>query len=219
MIFKTIILSSIRFSLLHQYFYLLIVLCFHLLPIQLVGQEGKGLKMVPKRQIQLKKKKDMENVFDQEKTEKLQVLFLPVHLSVSMSVFLSTCLITHSLVSLFRFPNLSTYLSFYNFSPVCSPVYLSRGSHRMDLLKREQLTVRCQPMSCSVRLSITALICCYDNTVCLPPSTRIRRPAVISTATGSTGAWSQGPAKVTAPLLVRNPASTCTCQNPCPCLY
>ncbi|GAA6236137.1 proline-rich basic protein 1-like [Lates japonicus] len=39
---------------------------------QVTGQEGGGLKMVPKRQIHLKKK-DMENVTEQEKPEKLQV--------------------------------------------------------------------------------------------------------------------------------------------------
>ncbi|XP_068188264.1 uncharacterized protein [Antennarius striatus] len=36
------------------------------------GQEGEGLKMVPKRQIQLKKK-EVENIFNDKKTEEVQV--------------------------------------------------------------------------------------------------------------------------------------------------
>ncbi|KAE8287837.1 hypothetical protein D5F01_LYC13894 [Larimichthys crocea] len=36
------------------------------------GPEGEGLRMVPKRQIQLRKKKDIDNIINQEKTEKLQ---------------------------------------------------------------------------------------------------------------------------------------------------
>ncbi|XP_044077417.1 ena/VASP-like protein isoform X2 [Siniperca chuatsi] len=43
------------------------------LETQVKGQDGEGLKMVPKRQIQLKKK-DAEKIIDQEKTEKLQVI-------------------------------------------------------------------------------------------------------------------------------------------------
>lgn len=39
--------------------------------IQVKGQEGEGLKMVPKRQIQLKKK-DCKNI-NKAKTEKLKV--------------------------------------------------------------------------------------------------------------------------------------------------
>ncbi|XP_056254062.1 uncharacterized protein prob1 [Seriola aureovittata] len=36
---------------------------------KVAGQEGEGLKMVPKRQIHLKKKKDTENINDQEKLQ------------------------------------------------------------------------------------------------------------------------------------------------------
>ncbi len=52
--------------------------------------------MVPKRQIQLKKKKDTENIINQEKTEKLQVQLLPVHLSEPVCLpvcLLSVCLL------------------------------------------------------------------------------------------------------------------------------
>ncbi|XP_076606217.1 uncharacterized protein LOC143332532 [Chaetodon auriga] len=38
------------------------------------GQEREGLKMVPKRQIQLKKKRDAENIINKEKTEKQVIL-------------------------------------------------------------------------------------------------------------------------------------------------
>ncbi|KAI3373366.1 hypothetical protein L3Q82_006673 [Scortum barcoo] len=41
---------------------------------QMKGHEGEGIKMVPKRQIQLKKKKDTDNFIDQKKTEKEQVI-------------------------------------------------------------------------------------------------------------------------------------------------
>ncbi|XP_008302233.1 uncharacterized protein LOC103374001 [Stegastes partitus] len=41
---------------------------------QVNAQEGEGQKMVPKRQIQLKKKQDSENVINQGNTEKLQVM-------------------------------------------------------------------------------------------------------------------------------------------------
>lgn len=53
------------------------------------SHEGGGLKMVPKRQIQLKKKTDAEK----EKAEKLQVSLLSVHYSqlVCLPVCLFTC--------------------------------------------------------------------------------------------------------------------------------
>lgn len=43
------------------------------------GQDAEGLKMVPKRQIHLKKKKkDGEDGAEQVNTDKLQVCLLPV---------------------------------------------------------------------------------------------------------------------------------------------
>ncbi len=101
---------------------------------------------------------------------------------------------------LFTFPNLSVYLSVS-----CLFVCLSRWYWKMYLLKGGVLRVSCQPMSCSVPPSITALISFYGNTVCLPPSTHTQQPAVMSTATGSTRAWLQGPIKVITPVLVRKP--------------
>lgn len=84
---------------------------------------------------------------------------------------------------------------------VSLPMYLSRW--RMDLL--QLMTVRCQEMRCSVPSAVTAPIYCYVNTVCLLPSTHTQRPPATSRATGSTGAWLQGPVKVVvdaSPLLV-----------------
>lgn len=52
----------------------MIIFYVYLLPVvQVKGPEGDGLRMVPKRQIQLRKKKDIDNIINQEKTEKLQV--------------------------------------------------------------------------------------------------------------------------------------------------
>lgn len=79
----------------------------------------------------------------------------------------------------------------------CLSTYLSRQYWRMDLLKGKELTVKCQPMSCSAPLSGTALICCYGNTVCPLPPTRTRWPAMMSTASVSTEAGSLQLAKVT----------------------
>lgn len=53
--------------------YSVIFYCFHLPHlVQARGQDGEALKMVPKRQIQLKKK-DVGSVINLEETEKLQV--------------------------------------------------------------------------------------------------------------------------------------------------
>ena len=150
--------------------------------VQTTGQGGEGLKMVPKRQIHLKKKNKTKEINDKEKNDKLQVL-------VCLCLFLSlpVCL------SLF----LSLYLS------VCLSHYTTRWYWRMNLLKGEQQTEMCQPMNCSIQLSIIALICCYDNTVCPLPSTHVQWPVVMSTAAGSTGAWLQEPVQVTTPDVIR----------------
>lgn len=53
--------------------------------IQVNGQEGEGPKMVPKRQIQLKKKEEENTV----KEKKLQVRYQTVLLSKPVSLYLS----------------------------------------------------------------------------------------------------------------------------------
>lgn len=103
--------SSFAFPILNTYIVIVIFFFFPmvrfvqelrsvLLSVQVKGQEGEGPKMVPKRQIQ-RKRKDSNSIV-KETTEKLQVLLRSVHhqnlsfcIRVHLSVHLSRLKMGH----------------------------------------------------------------------------------------------------------------------------